>query len=130
MHNHGSCQCGAVTFDIEGEPLRMAQCHCADCRKASGTGHMSQAFFNKSQVTIHGKTQTFENKADSGNDRIRHFCPVCGGRLFSENNRAPDTIGIAVGVLDDSSWFKPGSIVFSSQKPAWDFMDPDVPSTP
>ena len=32
----GSCQCGAIQFQIEGEPKWIAHCHCADCRHATG----------------------------------------------------------------------------------------------
>ena len=32
----GSCQCGAIQFQIEGKPKWVAHCHCADCRRATG----------------------------------------------------------------------------------------------
>jgi hypothetical protein len=43
----GRCLCGAITYSISGEPLGMGQCHCKDCQRASGTGHMSLARFKK-----------------------------------------------------------------------------------
>ena len=128
MLAHGHCQCGAVSFTVDGEPLRMAQCHCEDCRRTTGTGHNAQAFFAKSAVTITGKTQTYQHPADSGNTRTRHFCPVCGSRLFSENSSSPDTIGISVGAFDNSDWFKPGVTVWFSHKPAWFPADPNIPT--
>ncbi|VAW21834.1 hypothetical protein MNBD_ALPHA12-493, partial [hydrothermal vent metagenome] len=63
---------------------------------------------------------------DSGNTRTRHFCPVCGSRLFSENTRLPDIIGISVGSFDDSSWFKPEVILYVSQRPVWDVIDSEI----
>jgi hypothetical protein len=35
----GSCLCGAVHYEISGEPTRFYHCHCRRCRKATGTGH-------------------------------------------------------------------------------------------
>src|SRR5262249_33599260 len=40
----GSCLCGGVTFVVEGEPLRVQNCHCQRCRKARGTAHASNLF--------------------------------------------------------------------------------------
>ena len=32
----GSCLCGAVAFEIEGEVTPIGMCHCSKCRKVSG----------------------------------------------------------------------------------------------
>ena len=82
----GQCQCGAVSYTIAAPPLTMGQCHCKDCQRVTGTGHISLARFNRSDVTIEGTTKTFAVKADSGNINTRHFCPDCGSRLFGENS--------------------------------------------
>ena len=129
MHATGHCQCGAVSFTVDGEPTRMAQCHCEDCRRSTGTGHNAQAFFAKGAVSITGKTQTYQHFADSGSVRIRHFCPVCGSRLFSENAKSPDTIGISIGAFDNSDWFRPMVTVFFSRRPAWFPVDPSIPTS-
>jgi hypothetical protein len=126
MHNTGQCHCGAVSFEVEGEPLRMAQCHCNACRKITGTGHNVQAFFKKEQVKITGTTQTHESVSDRGNVRIRHFCPTCGSRLFAENVAAPGNIGISAGAFDNSEWYRPQMILYTSERPAWDTIDPSI----
>ena len=63
----GQCQCGAVSFTVAAAPVAMGQCHCKDCQRVIGTGHISLARFNRSDVTIEGTTKTFAVKADSGN---------------------------------------------------------------
>jgi len=126
MHNTGRCLCGAVTFEVEGPPIRMAQCHCDACRRQSGTGHIVNAFFNSSQVKITGETKYYEFVADSGRIRHRHFCPNCGSRLFGMGPDTPERIGIAVGAFDNSDWFKPEVIVFGGQRPVWDHDHPEV----
>jgi hypothetical protein len=70
----GRCLCGAVSYTINDKPIRMAQCHCKDCQRASGTGHMSLAFFKKDDVAILGKTASYPSTAESGNINTRHFC--------------------------------------------------------
>ncbi len=126
MKLSGHCHCGAVSYEVTGEPLRMAQCHCNACRRTTGTGHLVQAFFKKDHVSISGKTQTHQSTSDSGNTRTRHFCPTCGSRLFSENTKAPGGIGIAVGSFDDSAWFKPQVILYNAERPVWDTIDESI----
>jgi len=126
MKLSGACHCGAVTYQVEGTPVRMAQCHCNACRKITGTGHNVQAFFKRDQVAINGKTNTHESTSDTGNSRTRHFCSICGSRLFSKNAAAPDVIGIAVGSFDDSSWFKPEIILYNAERPDWDKIDETI----
>ena len=123
----GQCLCGKVKFTISSEPLRMAQCHCDDCRKSTGTGHVSNAFFKEDDVDIKGETQSYDLVTDSGSIITRHFCPTCGSRLFGINSTSKNIIGISVGTLEDSSWFKPELIVYNKRKPDWDFMDESVP---
>ena len=124
----GQCLCGKVKFTISSEPLRMAQCHCDDCRKSTGTGHVSNAFFKEDDVDIKGETQSYDLVTDSGSIITRHFCPTCGSRLFGINSTSKNIIGISAGTLEDSSWFKPELIVYSKRKPDWDFMDDRVPT--
>jgi hypothetical protein len=40
----GSCLCGAVKYEVTGDPKRFYHCHCSRCRKATGTGHASNLF--------------------------------------------------------------------------------------
>ena len=54
----GQCLCGNVKLTIASAPLRMAQCHCDDCRKSTGTGHVSNAFFMEDEVDIEGETSS------------------------------------------------------------------------
>ncbi len=124
----GQCLCGKVSYQIFSQPVRMGQCHCDDCRKSTGTGHISLAFFDQNAVEIKGETSSYASKTDSGSTVTRHFCPNCGSPLFGFNSKSVGFIGITVGTLSDSSWFKPEFIVYHKRKPLWDFMDETVPT--
>ena len=124
----GHCLCRAVSYTINAKPFRMAQCHCKDCQRASGTGHMSLAFFKKDDVVIVGKTASYPSTADSGNINTRHFCPTCGSRVYGENSGRPGVIGIAVGCLDKNDWFSTQAVVYTKRRAAWDKTPEDVPN--
>lgn len=124
----GHCLCGAVNYTVNGEPVGTGQCHCKDCQRASGTGHMSLAFFKSDDVDIKGETASYAATADSGNTNTRHFCPKCGGRLFGENSARPGLIAVAVGSTDDNSWFAAQRVVYTKDRPDWDVTPTDIPN--
>jgi hypothetical protein len=128
VQSKGQCLCGAVTIAVKGTPVRMAQCHCDDCRRATGTGHVSNAIFPEADVTIAGETKSFTVTADSGNAYTRHFCPTCGGRLYGTHSGRPGMVIVHVGMLDESGWFAPQVVLFTRSRPAWDITTDDVPN--
>lgn len=124
----GQCLCGEVKYTISSKPLTMAQCHCNDCRKSTGTGHASNAFFKKEDIAIEGTPSSYSKETDTGSINTRYFCSSCGSRLFSERDNAKGLMGVAAGCLDDNSWFKANAIVFNKSKPIWDKMDDSIPT--
>jgi hypothetical protein len=128
VETSGQCLCGAVRLAVKGTPARMAQCHCKDCQRATGTGHASNAFFRAEDVEITGETKSFTLTADSGNALTRHFCPVCGARMYGTNTGRPGMVVVPVGVLDDTSWFAPQAVVYVRSRPAWDITAETVPN--
>jgi hypothetical protein len=95
MHK-GSCLCGAVTFDVEGNLPGPDACHCSQCRKHSGHYFVSTDV-PRSSVTIHGE----ENVTwfQSSEKARRGFCATCGSSLFWDP-LFRDWIGIAMGAFD------------------------------
>jgi len=81
----GHCLCGAVSYAINAKPIRMAQCHCKDCQRASGTGHMSLAFFKKDDVAILGKTASYPLLLTAATSIrgifARHAVVACMGKI-------------------------------------------------
>ena len=124
----GGCLCGAVRITAKGPPLRMAQCHCMDCQRASGTGHMSNASFKEADVEVTGVTASYASTSDSGNTLTRHFCPTCGARLFLYSKARSGFIVMAAGVFDDSSWFEPQAVLYTKRRPTWDITTDTVPN--
>lgn len=123
----GHCLCGKVNYTVAQAPIKMAQCHCDDCSRSTGTGHASNVFFNKDDVVVEGDTQSFGSTTDTGSLLTRHFCPNCGSRLFGTNSMSPNIISVAAGSFNDNSWFKPNLIVYNKRKPDWDYMDESIP---
>ena len=123
----GSCMCGAVSYEISAAPARVAQCCCSDCQKASGTGHITLAFFPLDSVAISGEVAGHPVTADSGNINTRQFCPKCGSWVFSRNSARPTAIGVTAGTMDGNAEISPQAVVYADQQRAWDLLDAALP---
>ena len=41
----GGCLCGAVRYEVSGDPAFVGHCHCEHCRKATASGHSTIAAY-------------------------------------------------------------------------------------
>jgi len=118
----GGCGCGAVRYEADGEPLFAVLCHCRDCQRASGTGHIPVMGMPKSLFKVSGEIKSYATVGSSGKNGIRNFCPNCGSLLFGTPEIAPDAVTIYVGTLDDPTVFQPEAILFKRDRHAWDVL--------
>ncbi len=51
----GGCACGAIRYDVSGEPVAMVDCQCRQCQRESGTGHASHLVFEGAVVGLGGE---------------------------------------------------------------------------
>jgi hypothetical protein len=121
----GGCACGAIRYRIPDEPIFQFDCQCRDCQRMSGTGHGSYlAFPSKLNVTLEGTAQQWTMIADSGNVKMRGFCPTCGSPVHLTSAAMPDLFAVHAASLDDPSRYKPQAVTYHTRGYAWDFLDP------
>ena len=114
------CCCGQLRLTCEGDPVRIAICHCIDCQRRTGSVFGATARFPRAQVTkIEGRSTTFNRVADSGNGITFHFCPDCGTTVYWEPARFPDTIAVAVGAFADPGSPAPRHSVYERRRHPW-----------
>ncbi|GLK72547.1 GFA family protein [Ancylobacter dichloromethanicus] len=94
MKLSGGCNCGQVRYQIEGEPRRVGLCHCATCRKQSGSAFSFFGIWPRAGVTMSGELACWPARA--GGER---FCPRCGAQLFCWAEGS-DEIEVKLGSLD------------------------------
>ena len=112
----GKCLCGNVTFSADTEIKLMANCHCDDCRAATGAAFGTLLFVNEDAVTIKGSPKVYDHTADSGASMQKLFCPDCGSQMFGRNSNRPNTLSVRAGVVDQTELVKPAVNVFLSSK--------------
>jgi hypothetical protein len=123
----GGCACGAIRFEIAGEPLFSNHCQCLDCQHMSGTGHGSYLNFQRQGVTSSGDATLWDTKGDSGNVKTRAFCPRCGSPVYMTFAAMPDVFTVHAASLDEPGRFKPQVVTYGIRAYAWDPLDPALP---
>mgnify|MGYP001207591760 CR=1 FL=1 len=80
MRHTGSCHCGRIRFEVEGEITSALSCNCSIChRKGSLLWFVPRGALHLSTPDDQASTYLFNQH------RIRHrFCPTCGIHPFGE----------------------------------------------
>ncbi|MFT3737121.1 MAG: GFA family protein [Rhodocyclaceae bacterium] len=118
----GRCLCGAVTFRLTADPVLTRVCWCRDCQHLSANGTVNMLVAAEA-LEVAGQLSEYRQKADSGNDVTRQFCPGCGTHLFAISSGRPQFRVVRVGNLDEPSSVRPGSNIWASSAPEWACLD-------
>ena len=82
--HHGRCFCGAVEFQVTGEPAGMGYCHCESCRTWSAGPVNAFTLWQPDALKV---TKGAENidKFNKTPGSTRQWCTKCGGHLFTDH---------------------------------------------
>ncbi len=108
----GSCECGAVSYELEGPLREVVHCHCSQCRKTSGhywaaTNVPTEAL----KITKADRLKWFQ----SSEVARRAFCTECGSSLFYQFDGA-GTTAIGAGTLDGDTGLDSIKHIFVGEK--------------
>ena len=96
----GGCQCGAVRYECDAQPLALYACHCGECRRQSGSAFGMSLCMPAGTIRVtQGAPNFWTRLADSGRRMRCAFCPDCGSRLWHEALDS-DYLSIKAGSLD------------------------------
>lgn len=120
----GSCLCGAVQFEIEGDFERFYLCHCEYCRKDTGSAHAANLFSSNAAITWLSGAEKI-TRFDLPNTRhSKGFCSVCGSALPHRNG---DLLAVPAGCLDTEVRIKPNAHIFVASRAGWDHALEKIP---
>jgi hypothetical protein len=117
----GRCLCGAVTYELSGDPIATAVCHCSHCQRQSGGAFSVNLIAHESQLAVSGTLTTFEDRGEHGDDVYvrRRFCGTCGSPIVSELAKSAGIIAVKAGTLDDTSAVQPGIEAWCVDRQPW-----------
>jgi hypothetical protein len=117
----GRCLCGAVTYELEGDLIATAVCHCEHCQRQGGGAFSVNLVALESQLTVSGELKTYEERGERGDDVYvrRRFCGTCGSPIVSELVKTAGVIAVKAGTLDDRSTVQPNVEVWCVDRQPW-----------
>jgi hypothetical protein len=94
MKYKGSCHCGKIAYEVEGELKQVTECNCSICRRR---GYL---LWFVPRTSVHLDMPEAELATYTFNKhRIRHhFCPTCGSAPFGMGEGKDGKLMVAVNV--------------------------------
>ncbi len=119
MTHSGSCLCGAVTYEVDGDFDAFYLCHCGRCRKDTGSAHAANLFSSSASLRwLTGEDRVTRFHLE-GTLHARAFCSLCGSavpQLQSDGS----LLVVPAGSLDTSAPIAPDAHLFTADRASWD----------
>lgn len=112
----GQCLCGAVRYAVKDEFVYALNCHCSNCRRATGSAFKPFAGIERHKLAItQGEDQLLIfGKSDAGD----MHCGRCGSLLYSIV-REGMYAHVTLGTLVDAPAIRPSAHIFVGSKAPW-----------
>ncbi|WP_330204343.1 GFA family protein [Cyanobacterium sp. Dongsha4] len=115
----GSCLCGEIKYEIDGDFESFYLCHCKYCQKDTGSAHAANLFSSSAKL-----------KWSTGQDKViiyslpstrhsRSFCSVCGSAVPTQHFKNALLV-VPAGSLDSAVTIKANAHLFISSRASWD----------
>jgi len=117
--HHGSCLCGEVRFEVEGDFDHFFLCHCEHCRKDTGSAHAANLFSSTARlIWVSGESRVTSFNLPATR-HARSFCSQCGSALpnVQMNGRL---LVVPAGSLNSEVPIEPSAHLFVASKAGWD----------
>jgi len=124
--NKGSCLCGDISWQVEGTPQMVMNCHCSICRKIHGSDYATFAVYPGDGFKWLSGEDKVERYASSEGLGMRTFCPRCGScvaTLFPDGSMSFMPAGNLDGDLERPLDFH----AFVDSKAPWTELNDDAP---
>jgi hypothetical protein len=115
----GSCQCGAVRFEVTEDFSAVRICHCTTCKKLSGGAG-----------TTNGRARTDTIRVVAGEELIRtyqpdegsskSFCSQCGSNLFGGGWPESEFSSVRISAIDSPFDRKPEAHTYVRSVAPWE----------
>lgn len=113
----GSCLCGQARYEMDGTFERFFLCHCAYCRKDTGSAHAANLFARDAELRWLAGEDNVRFFNLPGTRHSRSFCATCGSALPWRMGRS---LVVPAGSLDSEVPLRPEAHIFVASRAGWD----------
>jgi hypothetical protein len=112
----GGCLCGAIRYQLDGQPRRITNCHCLHCRRSCGAPFVTWIELHPSDFkVVSGRPSQYESRPQV----TRQFCGTCGTQLTYQHAEEPDTIDVTACSLDSVERIHPEDHIWTDRIVPW-----------
>jgi len=104
MEFEGGCYCGAIRYEVRGDPIFSAECHCRECQYITGGGPNFFIMFRPEELRYTAGEPAQYSRSDLAAPRTRDFCPTCGTHLVTRQPGGK-TLVVKVGTMDEPALY-------------------------
>jgi hypothetical protein len=112
----GKCLCGAVRYAVKDEFVYALNCHCSNCRRATGSAFKPFAGIQRHKLRITEGSDALLIFGEEDSHDVR--CKKCGSLLYSVV-REGAYAHVTLGTLVDSPGIAPTAHIFVGSKAPW-----------
>lgn len=123
---NGGCQCGAVTYTLNTDPLFTYACHCHTCQKRTGSACAVALIVALDSLSIDGELTAWVRTSDKGEINTRYNCTACGNTIHGVSASSPTLTKLQAGTLDDTTKVEPEVHIWTRSRQRWYSFDDRV----
>jgi hypothetical protein len=120
----GSCHCGAVQFEVEGELEPRTFCHCATCKKLSGGVGTANARARSDSIRILAGRELLRTYQPAEGS-AKTFCSACGSNLFGGGWPEAETASVRLSAIDSPFDARPSAHTYVRSLAPWETLPDD-----
>lgn len=111
----GHCLCGQLSFEANGEPRWVAYCHCASCRRHTGSPVTCFVNFKSKEIRFSGERRLYVSSPGV----TRSHCATCGTPISYETDKRGDEIDLYLNTFENPEDFRPQGHAFFEERIGW-----------
>lgn len=119
MKYSGTCLCGEIKFEFEGEFDSFYLCHCKYCQKDTGSAHAANLFSKHGKLIWIAGSEKVKTFVLPSTRHTKSFCTECGSALPNQQNNDALLV-VPAGCLDVKVEKRPDAHIFCASRASWD----------
>ncbi|MCC2636430.1 MAG: hypothetical protein K0Q68_149 [Moraxellaceae bacterium] len=125
----GSCLCGGVRYEYDGELQEISLCHCSQCRKAQGSAFVAVSPIESARFRlVAGAELLKEYRAVPHKARV--FCSHCGSPLYSARDDLPGIMRLRLGTVETPFQCQKAYHAYTDSRASWYEITDTLPRYP
>lgn len=126
MSKTGACLCGTVRFRISGEFETFFLCHCARCRKDTGSAFAANLFSSTADIVWLSGRERIKTYRVPNTRHEKSFCIECGSALPCVQMDGA-LLAVPAGSLDGALDMRPTAHICFADRAQWDSQLESIP---